>query len=247
MILEVSVCKTLKSEGRRFDLDVQFGSSASIMVIFGPSGSGKTLTIQVIAGLIKPDSGRIALNDRILFNSRDGINLRARERKVGFLFQDYALFPHLSVAENVGFSLLSPALGNLDHDASRRVEEFLATFELAEMANNFPRQLSGGQRQRVALARTLFQKPDILLLDEPFAALDPMLRDRMRFELLSIRSRFDIPMVLITHDPADVEFFAQHLLLFKNGKVQSEIDLPNVDTFTTRRDRIRASLNGIQN
>ena len=106
MILEVSVCKTLKSEGRRFDLDVQFSSSASIMVIFGPSGSGKTLTIQAIAGLIKPDSGRIALNDRILFNSRDGINLMARERKVGFLFQDYALFPHLSVAENVGFRCL---------------------------------------------------------------------------------------------------------------------------------------------
>ncbi|MEO6025186.1 MAG: ATP-binding cassette domain-containing protein [Burkholderiales bacterium] len=245
MNLEVSIRKSLQAQGRRFELDVEFNSSDQVMVIFGASGSGKTLTMQAIAGLIKPDSGRISLNGGIVFDSAHGINLPARERKVGYLFQDYALFPHMTVAENIGFSLLRTALGGLGKDALRQVNEFLAVFELEEMGNNYPQHLSGGQRQRVALARALIRKPDILLLDEPFAALDPMLRERMRVELLSIQARFGIPMMLITHDPADVEFFAEKLLVFKQGRVQQDMSLPKQDIDTMRRQRVHNALIGI--
>ncbi len=195
------------------------------MVIFGPSGSGKSVTIQAIAGLITPDDGRIVLNGRTLFDTRRKVNLPARERNVGYLFQDYALFPHLNVLDNVAFALRPSLAARLDAQVRAQVESFLAAFELSEFGASFPRQLSGGQRQRVALARALIRKPDILLLDEPFAALDPLLRDKMRRELLQIQLRFGVPMVVITHDPADIELFADNLLVFEGGRIKESLAL----------------------
>jgi molybdate transport system ATP-binding protein len=236
MKLEVNIRKTLQAHERIFQLDIKFQSDQDLMVIFGPSGSGKSVTIQAIAGLIAPDSGQILLNGQLLFDSRAKINRPARERNVGYLFQDYALFPHLTVAQNIAFPLQRSAFARFDDAIGSEVGQFLAAFELAEFGASYPRQLSGGQRQRVALARALIGKPDILLLDEPFAALDPLLRDKMRQELLQIQSRVRVPMVVITHDPADVELFADNLIVFENGRVRESFNFAG-EFSKSQRDR----------
>jgi molybdate transport system ATP-binding protein len=220
MRLEVDICKTLQSGDRRFELKAAFFSQDDLTVIFGASGSGKSLTIQAIAGLVTPEQGRIAVGGETLFDGRQGINLPARKRGVGFLFQDYALFPHLSVRDNIGYPLEKSWPFNLLPEARQEVEEIMAAFEIAHLAGSYPAELSGGQKQRVALARAMIKKPAILLLDEPFSALDSMLRHRMRMELLEIRQRFDVPLVVITHDPADVEVFADTLVIFTDGRVE---------------------------
>ena len=223
MKLDVQMRMRLKAEDRLFQLDVAFQSAKDLIVIFGPSGAGKSVTFQAIAGLIKPERGRIVLDGRVLFDSIAGVNLPARERNVGYVFQDYALFPHLTVAQNVAFPLRRSLW---DGDAAAAaVQEFLAKFDLADLGASYPRQLSGGQRQRVALARALIRKPDILLLDEPLAALDPVLRGKTRGELLKLQQSFAVPMVVITHDPADVEALAEDLIVFDIGKVARQISI----------------------
>jgi molybdate transport system ATP-binding protein len=223
MKLDVQMRMRLKAEDRLFQLDVAFQSAKDLIVIFGPSGAGKSVTFQAIAGLIKPERGRIVLDGRVLFDSNAGVNLPARERNVGYVFQDYALFPHLTVAQNVAFPL-QRSLWDGDAGAAA-VLEFLAKFDLADLGASYPRQLSGGQRQRVALARALIRKPDILLLDEPLAALDPVLRGKTRGELLKLQQSFAVPMVVITHDPADVEALAEDLIVFEIGKVARQISI----------------------
>ena len=236
MKLDVQMWMNLKAEDRLFQLDVAFQSAKDLIVIFGPSGAGKSVTFQAIAGLIKPERGRIVLDGRVLFDSDAGVNLPARERTVGYVFQDYALFPHLTVAQNVAFPLQRSLW---DGDAGAVVvQEFLTKFDLAELHASYPRQLSGGQRQRVALARALIRKPDILLLDEPLAALDPVLRGKTRGELLKLQQSFAVPMVVITHDPADVEAFAEDLIVFDIGKVARQI---SVDP-TRRASQVREVL-----
>jgi molybdate transport system ATP-binding protein len=236
MKLDVQMWMNLKAEDRLFKLDVAFQSAKDLIVIFGPSGAGKSVTFQAIAGLIKPERGRIVLDGRVLFDSDAGVNLPARERTVGYVFQDYALFPHLTVAQNVAFPLQRSLW---DGDAGAVVvQEFLTKFDLAELHASYPRQLSGGQRQRVALARALIRKPDILLLDEPLAALDPVLRGKTRGELLKLQQSFAVPMVVITHDPADVEAFAEDLIVFDIGKVARQI---SVDP-TRRASQVREVL-----
>jgi molybdate transport system ATP-binding protein len=223
MKLEVQMRMSLKAEDRLFQLDVAFHSAKNLIVIFGPSGAGKSVTIQAIAGLLKPEQGRIVLDGRILFDSNVGVNLAARERNVGYVFQDYALFPHLTVAQNVGFPL-QDSLWNGNAGAAM-VQDFLAKFDLADLRASYPRQLSGGQRQRVALARALIRTPDILLLDEPLAALDPVLRGKTRDELLKLQQSFAVPMVVITHDPADVEAFAEDLIILEAGRLARQLSL----------------------
>ena len=220
MRLEVDIRKTLRSGARSFVLEASFSSSDDLTVIFGASGSGKSLTIQAIAGLVEPDSGRIAVGGDPLFDESQGINLPTRARNIGYLFQDYALFPHLSVRENIAYPLKKTWYFGLSPEQHQEVAEIMAAFEITHLAASYPSQLSGGQRQRVALARALIKKPSILLLDEPFSALDSMLRHRMRMELLEIRQKFAVPLVVITHDPADVEVFADTLVVFENGGVK---------------------------
>lgn len=220
MRLEVDIKKTLHSGDRRFELEAAFSSQDDLTVIFGASGSGKSLTVQAIAGLVTPEQGRIVVGGKILFDSHLGINLPARKRGVGYLFQDYALFPHLTVRENIGYPLKKAWPLSLLPEDQTKVTEIMAAFEISHLATSYPAELSGGQRQRVALARAMIKKPSILLLDEPFSALDSMLRHRMRMELLEIRQRFAVPLVVITHDPADVEVFADTLVIFANGRVE---------------------------
>ena len=219
MLIRVEVQKRLASQGRVFALEVDFASESERLVLFGPSGSGKTLTLQILAGLVRPDSGRIIVGDRVLFDKERNVNVPARHRSIGYVPQDYALFPHLSVADNLGFGLPKRWPWGLDREDRRRVAEFLESFELTNLSASLPRDLSGGQRQRVAMARALIRNPKLLLLDEPFSALDALLRARMRQELLKIQERFSIPVILITHDPEDVAAVAETVVVYEHGRV----------------------------
>jgi molybdate transport system ATP-binding protein len=228
MEIFVDIEKTLTSRGRTFTLRARFRTAEEPIVLFGHSGSGKTLTLQAIAGLIKPNRGKIAIGEQIFFDSVKKINLPARKRQVGYVFQDYALFPHLSVRDNVGFGL-KKRFGLLHHRQTRSlVDKTLDMFELGAVANGLPRQLSGGQRQRVALARALILKPRVLLLDEPFSALDAMLRAKMRQELAEVRSLFRIPVIMITHDPEDVHLLASALVVYKEGDIAGVYPFSNL-------------------
>ena len=225
MRIEVDIRKTLRSNGRDFTLDVKFACNDDLAVVFGPSGAGKSLTLRAIAGLEKPDFGRIVVGGKVLFDSMAGIDLLAKERAIGYLFQDYALFPHLSVEENIGFGLKRWWERKLSAEAARRVAELLDLFELRGLNKAYPVQLSGGQRQRVALARALIRPPDLLLLDEPFAALDALLRERMRAELVAFRALFKVPMLVITHDPEDVSVLAETVVVLSEGRVEKVVDV----------------------
>jgi len=225
MKIRVDIRKTLRGGAREFRLDARFTAVNDRIAVFGPSGSGKSVTIQCIAGLLTPDEGVIQIGERVLFDSGAGIDLPPQARRVGLVFQDYGLFPHLTVEQNVSFGLGGALTGRADRTIRDRVREHLRMFELEALAKNFPRQLSGGQRQRTALARALIRHPEVLLLDEPLSALDPMLRERVRRELLAVQQRFDVPMVIITHDPADVETLAQSVLVYSHGHVEQTMDL----------------------
>ena len=200
-------------------MKASFSSEEDFVVLFGPSGSGKTLTLQAVAGLIEPDAGRIVIGDHLLFDTETKLNIPARYRNIGYVFQDYALFPHITVEENVAFGLKRVWPWRLSGADRGRVQEFLEIFEISHLAKGYPRDISGGQRQRVALARSLIPRPELLLLDEPFAALDPLLRGRVRKEVLEILKRFGIPVIMITHDPEDIKVFAETLVVYEEGRV----------------------------
>ncbi|MDR6393397.1 molybdate transport system ATP-binding protein [Paraburkholderia phenoliruptrix] len=212
--------KTLESAERRFTLEVAFNASTQRVVLFGPSGAGKSLTLQAIAGLLRPDEGTIALHGQALFDSSRGIDLKPQARHVAYLFQDYALFPHLNVRQNIGFGLQRGWLNPRARNRVAEVDYWLDALELRSVAGHYPAQLSGGQKQRVALARALVARPQLLLLDEPFSALDSHLRQRMRQELSELQTRLDIPMVLITHDPDDVAAFGDQVVQISDGRVR---------------------------
>ena len=182
------------------------------------------MTVRAIAGLTAPDCGRIAVGGRVMFDSASRVNVPARRREIGYVLQDYALFPHLTVEKNVGFGLRTRWPLPLSTRAHRRVEEFLDLLDLTPLAKNFPQELSGGQRQRVALARALILNPKLLLLDEPFSALDPLLRERLREELLELMDDLTIPAVIISHDPDDVDTFAGGLVLYDRGGARTVPD-----------------------
>lgn len=220
MLIHVDVEKTMVSRGGRFTLQAAFSSEEEFVVLFGPSGSGKTLTLLSIAGLSTPDSGKIAFNGRVLFDSKNRVDVPARHRDIGYLFQDYALFPHLTVFDNIGFGLKRNLQWRLSKEDRRRVQEHMEVFEISHLARSLPMALSGGQKQRVALARALIRKPNCLLLDEPFSSLDTLLRRKLREELARVQAAFKIPVIMVTHDPADISAFAQTLVVYDTGQVR---------------------------
>lgn len=210
-MLEVSLRKRLAA----FQLEVAFTIGRELTVLFGPSGSGKSLTLRALAGTVTPDSGRLVLDGRCLYDSTLGQHLPPQQRGIGYVPQHYALFPHLTVADNIAFGL---------HHLARRVRrqhvaELLDLFTLTGLERHLPRQLSGGQQQRVALARALAVQPRLLLLDEPFAALDGVLRDSLRQELAQVQARLGITIVLVTHDLADVYMLGEQILVYDRGRI----------------------------
>ncbi|MBD7977922.1 ABC transporter ATP-binding protein [Serpens gallinarum] len=220
MQLDIDLQKTLKSAKRSFRLQVRFQTDSQRLVILGPSGSGKSLLLKAIAGLMRPDRGHIRLDGTPLFDRAAKLDLPTQARQIAYLFQDYALFPHLNVRQNIGFGLSRGLLNpraSLQHEA---VDYWLDAFELRPVADQLPDELSGGQRQRTALARALIAKPKALLLDEPFSALDPQLRTHMRRELDDLQRRLQVPMLLITHDPEDAEVFGDQVLHLRDGMIE---------------------------
>lgn len=219
MQFDIDIRKTLRSGKRTFHLDVQLRSHHQRIVIMGPSGSGKSQTLKALAGLMTPDSGHIGLGDIRFFDARAGIDLTPQARNIAYLFQDYALFPHLNVRQNVGFGLARGWLNPPTRVQHAVVDYWLEAFHLMAVAHQFPDELSGGQRQRAALARALVTRPRALLLDEPFAALDLTLRIKMRDELDELQRQLQVPMILITHDPEDARVFGDQVLQLHEGAV----------------------------
>jgi molybdate transport system ATP-binding protein len=222
MGFDVNIEKTVRSARRSFELRVRFTTHARRTVIFGPSGAGKSLTLQALAGLLTPDAGRISFGDELLFDAAAGIDVPARRRGFGYLFQDYALFPKLNVRQNIAFGLSAGLRNPSAQVAQEAVDRWLRAFELADVAAQRPDELSGGQRQRTALARALVHSPRALLLDEPFSALDPALRDRMRAELDELLQRIGIPLLMITHDPQDLDWFGDAALYLCDGAITEQ-------------------------
>lgn len=201
-----------------FKMHVKLNSANRRLAFFGASGSGKTLTLQAIAGLFTPHEGHISVAGHVLFDSAEKIARPARERNLGYLFQDYAIFPHLTVRQNIEFSLRTRTQARKGIQIRQKVDEMLGAFELTGLAELYPARISGGQKQRVALARALANQPDLLLLDEPFSALDPLLRARVREQCRNILNRFNMPTIIITHDPVDVLAFADAVSFYHNGE-----------------------------
>lgn len=223
MLWDVSVQKTFQSANRRFDIKLSFQSDAKRLVLFGPSGAGKTQLLKMLAGLTIPDSGHIRFNQVDLFNSSERICKKPQERLLAYVFQEYALFPHLTVRQNISFSLSKSWLNPSRQFVNNEVNNWLDKFQLNTLADQYPHQLSGGQSQRVALARALVMQPKAILLDEPFSALDENLRQSLRQELSEVQALMSIPMILISHNPDDVKSFGDDIIEIAHGQQVSTV------------------------
>jgi molybdate transport system ATP-binding protein len=211
MGLSVNIRKAVKG----FTLDARWEIGDELAVLFGYSGAGKSMTLQMIAGLLKPDEGAIHLNGTPVYDSIASIDLSPQSRSFGYVFQDLALFPHMTVRENINYGAhgLSRSVREL------RAREMMERFMISGLEEKFPHEISGGQKQRVALARALIRRPAALLLDEPFSALDAPLRAELQNFMREIRREFPIPVVLVTHDIAEAGALADKLIICVNGKV----------------------------
>lgn len=212
MSLSVNIIKTFGS----FKLDIFFESNDGILGFLGASGSGKSMTLRCIAGIEKPDSGRIVLDGIILFDSEKHINLPPQERHVGYLFQNFALFPNMTVRKNI----LCGLYGEKDKAQKKKAaEDMIRMLHLEGLENQYPDQLSGGQQQRVAVARILVNRPKLLLLDEPFSALDSFLREQMQAQLADVLREFDKQVILVTHSRDEAYQLCENLALLDNGRI----------------------------
>lgn len=204
-VLTVKIKKKIGS----FLIDATLEAKDEIVMLCGPSGSGKTTFLHCLAGLVKPDQGEIALNGVTYFSNQNKVNLPSAKRKVGYVFQDYALFPHLKVVQNVAYGLNKEQKG--------LEMRLLEDFGISYLKDRYPSRISGGEKQRVALARALASEPQLLLLDEPFSALDSETRKKMRQEVKNWHEKWRIPFIIVTHDLDDTEYLGDHVYHMDEG------------------------------
>ena len=233
--LSVQVRKRVEN----FQLDVSCAIALGINVLFGPSGAGKSTLLDCIAGLLKPDSGRIAINDIVFFDGERGVNLATHRRKIGYVFQDLALFPHLSVERNLLYGLEG---GDAAKD---EVQEILASFQIDHLRARKPRQLSGGERQRVALARALVTGPRVLMLDEPLAALDAISKSKIIADLRAWNQSHSIPIIYVTHSREEVFALGEQVLIINDGRITAQ-GTPHQVMAAPRQETV-AQLAGFEN
>lgn len=254
MTLSVRIKKALGSSGNRhalrrressaaqpFSLDVEFDVSPGFTILFGASGSGKTTTLRSISGIVRPDTGRIAIDDEVLFDSSERIDLPIRKRGVGYVFQDLALFPHLTALANVefGMSKISPA------DRSLRAEAIMEALRISHTALRKPRKISGGEAQRVALARALACQPRILLLDEPLSAIDEATKRSIISDLKSINRDLRLPIIYVTHSRQEAVSLGERVIVYEQGRVVASGE--PISVFGTPITASVARLTGVEN
>jgi ABC-type sulfate/molybdate transport systems ATPase subunit len=236
-MLAVSVEKRLPG----FTLDASWEAGDAVVALFGPSGAGKTLTLHCLAGLVRPDRGRIVVNERVFFDSAAGVDLSPQARRLGYVFQGYALFPHLSVEANVAFGVRALARAA----RRRRVGEVLERLGLDGLRRRYPPELSGGQQQRVALGRALAPDPEVLLLDEPLSALDAPLRRQLREELARLIREWGKTAVLVTHDLGEAFQLGDRLVVYEAGRVVHTA--PKAELLSRPASETVARLVGVRN
>lgn len=237
MSLTVKIEKHLEN----FDLNIDITEDYKRIGILGASGSGKSMTLKSIAGIERPDSGRILLDGRVLFDSSSKTDIKPQQRKVGYLFQNYALFPKMTVAQNIAAGIHSK-----DKEKTKiRVNEMIAKFRLEGLEERLPSELSGGQQQRVALARIMAYEPDVILLDEPFSALDVYLKDRMQEELMEMLSGYAGTVIMVSHSRDEIYRFSDRLLIIDQGRVINHGNTKEI--FRNPGTRSAAKLTGCKN
>lgn len=235
MALEVEIEKHLSG----FHLQVRFSQEQGCLGLFGASGCGKSMTLKCIAGIEKPDRGRIVLDGEVLFDSEKKICLRPQQRNIGYLFQNYALFPTMTVEENIGISIKEKA------ERQKKTQHLIHRFQLQNLEKRYPHQLSGGQQQRVAFARMLAAEPKLLLLDEPFSALDGYLKDTVHQEILKVLREFDRKVILVSHSREEMYVFCNQMAVMEQGKNRCVRKMQ--DVFQNPETVSAARLTGLKN
>lgn len=232
MSMQVEIKKTYGD----FKLNIRLDSPCRRIGILGASGCGKSMTLKSIAGIEKPDSGHICIEGKTVFDSDEKINWKPQKRKVGYLFQNYALFPTMTVWENVGAGLRGKR-----EEKKERVEEMIRKFHLKGLENRLPEQLSGGQQQRVALARIMAYRPEMILLDEPYSALDTYLRDRLQQEMQEMLEDYEGTVILVSHSRDEIYRFSQELVVMDQGQIIRSGDVKEIFADPVRVEAARIS------
>lgn len=226
----------------KFKLDINFESNNETLGLLGASGSGKSLTLKCIAGIEKPDSGKIILNNKVIFDSENNINIRTQDRRVGYLFQDYALFPNMNILENIKTGIREKLVEN---EKNKIAINILKELELEDLARQMPYKLSGGQRQRVALGRILANKPEILLLDEPFSALDDFLKWKIELNVKELIQKYNLPSIFVSHNRDEIYRICDSISIIREGK--SEEKASTQELFRNPKTLSAALISGCKN
>ncbi|WP_341225545.1 ATP-binding cassette domain-containing protein [uncultured Arcticibacterium sp.] len=212
-MIKIDIKKSFPSD-LCLDLHLEI-NKGDFVTLFGASGAGKTTTLKMISGLLKPDSGQILVNDSTWFDSENKVNLPTQKRSFGYVFQDFALFPNMTVRENLEFALLKSQDNGI-------INELIELTELENLQNRKPETLSGGQKQRVALARALVQQPEILLLDEPLSALDMHMRQKLQTYILKLHKKYNLTTILVSHDIGEIVKLSDHIFEIENGQIAKQ-------------------------